>query len=498
MHGTCNHIAGVLFRVENAVKTGETKTSSTSMKSRWNVPSSKPQTKDAVAVMDVTWKKGHYRKNPAEVEDERRKHSLKLNFTPLNKRQTEEVKNITKLKNDLYNLVKEDVPNSCFILTIEKRHITAKVDPQMPHSLGEIANRLDPEASDPRGEFLQRIAISKEQCGVLSEATVEQSNSKAWNEHRKGRVTASLFHRISSRVDTLHKHSSADPTKLVDAILRQKESHPTTAMKHGLSLEPHAKKAYTQVMRKNHKKFKSKNTGLLVSSANPASADLEIECQCCGKGLCEIKCPESIKDTAPSSSNQAYLIEESGKVQVSKNHAYFYQIQGQMAIHGRQYCDLFVYTYHGSVTVRVMFEKEFWDVLEEKLSWFWLSHVLPALLNWNCNDNKTTDNTKENPKTPTKIQTLSRSHAVCRALEPLSPKDNSKNIQQPKKRRRLNKVPIYLCGMCGLDCVDEPQSEADQSVSCDVCGVWVHYICAQVTDTHLETVDLWSCGKCSK
>ncbi|KAH3788562.1 hypothetical protein DPMN_166707 [Dreissena polymorpha] len=52
-------------------------------------------------------------------------------------------------------------------------------DPQMPHSMGKIANRLDLEASDPREVFLQRISMTKEQCGVLSEATVEQSNSKA-------------------------------------------------------------------------------------------------------------------------------------------------------------------------------------------------------------------------------------------------------------------------------------------------------------------------------
>ena len=36
MHGSCNHIAGMLFRVENAVKTGETKTSSTDKLSNWN------------------------------------------------------------------------------------------------------------------------------------------------------------------------------------------------------------------------------------------------------------------------------------------------------------------------------------------------------------------------------------------------------------------------------------------------------------------------------
>ena len=37
-------------------------------------------------------------------------------------------------------------------------------------------------------------------------------------------------------------------------------------------------------------------------------------------------------------------------------HAYFAQIQGQMAITGRSYCDFFVYTVNGQFHERVLFD----------------------------------------------------------------------------------------------------------------------------------------------
>ena len=75
--------------------------------------------------------------------------------------------------------------------------------------------------------------------------------------------------------------------------------------------------------------------------------------------------------------------------------------------------------------------------------------------------------------------------------------DKTNPPAQPKKKRKTQKkVPVYLCGTCGCDCVDTPQSEADQSVNCDICGVWVHYVCAGVSDQSLESVDKWFCSKC--
>ena len=100
-----------------------------------------------------------------------------------------------------------------------------------------------------------------------------------------------------------------------------------------------------------------------------AIADLEVECNFCGKDLCEIKCPESIKGCVPSKKNILYLQKDESNYVLDKSH--YFQIQGQMGVPGRQYCDLFVYTVHGSITLRVEYESSFLEELCEKLMWFW-------------------------------------------------------------------------------------------------------------------------------
>jgi len=128
-------------------------------------------------------------------------------------------------------------------------------------------------------------------------------------------------------------------------------------MKHGISLEPYAKTQYNTLMRKHHKKFKSNNTGLQVSSKLyflAASPDLETMCECCGEGLCEIKGPESVKDQQPSHENVPYLIKSERRITLDRNNQYYYQVQGQLAICKRLHCDFFVlltmgmcaYAYH--------------------------------------------------------------------------------------------------------------------------------------------------------
>ena len=173
-------------------------------------------------------------------------------------------------------------------------------------------------------------------------------------------------------MDSIRKKENEDPSKLVQKLMGSTETKPNLAIKNGISLEPHAKKSYVKDMKKKHKNFKALDSGLAVFKQRPwlASADLEVECSCCGKGLCEIKCPESVKDMIPSDKNVSYLILENGQLTLDKKHEYFYQIQGQMKILDRHYCDLFVYTYHGSQCVRVAFDNEFWPTKEEQLNGF--------------------------------------------------------------------------------------------------------------------------------
>ncbi len=136
-------------------------------------------------------------------------------------------------------------------------------------------------------------------------------------------------------------------------------------------------------MVKHHRHFTSKDEDLVVMKDFPyigASPDLLIDCECHGPGLCEIKCPKSICDQLPTHQNYKHLIDKDGVVKLSHGSQYFTQIQGQMGITRKKYCDLFVYTAHGYHLERVDFHSVFWDKLLFNVDYFWKTYVAVELL----------------------------------------------------------------------------------------------------------------------
>ena len=60
------------------------------------------------------------------------------------------------------------------------------------------------------------------------------------------------------------------------------------------------------ILKKSHKNFTSPNPGLKVYQIYPyitASPDLLVICHCCGNGVIEIKCLESVWESVPSEEN---------------------------------------------------------------------------------------------------------------------------------------------------------------------------------------------------
>ena len=75
-----------------------------------------------------------------------------------------------------------------------------------------------------------------------------------------------------------------------------------------------------------------------------ATPDMEINCNCHGAGLVEIKCPATLIGKKPRIENYSKHIEKDGdKLQLKSTRPYCSQIQGQLAATGRLYCDLFVF-----------------------------------------------------------------------------------------------------------------------------------------------------------
>ena len=83
-------------------------------------------------------------------------------------------------------------------------------------------------------------------------------------------------------------------------------------------------------------------------------------------GLLEVKCPHSAFNASETVHQAAATRSEfcctvlNGQVRLKRNHAYYYQVQGQMAITGAVWCDFFVWIGSSTHLERVFADKKFW------------------------------------------------------------------------------------------------------------------------------------------
>ena len=72
LYGSCNHVAGLLFRVEAAVLTGLSNPTCTSVSAAWNIPSTKKQIMPD-EISKFTFTNETYLKKATQESDEARK-----------------------------------------------------------------------------------------------------------------------------------------------------------------------------------------------------------------------------------------------------------------------------------------------------------------------------------------------------------------------------------------------------------------------------------------
>ena len=89
-------------------------------------------------------------------------------------------------------------------------------------------------------------------------------------------------------------------------------------------------------------------------------------------GILEIKCPFSaakisVREACAELPN-FYCSEVDGKLVLNNDHAYYYQVQGTMALANAMFCDFTVWT------------PECWEIIEIKFDESkWANHILPSL-----------------------------------------------------------------------------------------------------------------------
>lgn len=124
----------------------------------------------------------------------------------------------------------------------------------------------------------------------------------------------------------------------------------TLATKWGCDHETTARSAYTVRNSSEYVNMTMSAVGLTIHPDFPhydASPDGLVKCDCCGRGVIEIKCPFSCRECSffkASEDSPSFCLEtpEDGQFKLKRNHADFYQMQLQMKICDLDYGDCYL------------------------------------------------------------------------------------------------------------------------------------------------------------
>ena len=251
----------------------------------------------------------------------------------------------------------------------------------LPPSLMELFSKEAGVLSGPSllkraEEVFQSLTLTKSEAECIEKATKKQRDCTEWYKQREGRLTSSSFHDIYIR------KKQSNPQVLVRRLLSKKNISTVPAIKWGIEHEETARHDYTCKMTLCYQHFECTLAGLTINPLYPflgASPDGHTQCDCCGQGLLEIKCPFSGRHGNPQElmGKPGSFLKANG---LSRSHKYYTQVQGQLALCDKYFCDFVVWTPKGIIIERIPRDLPFWEKLIAKFTAFYVENMLPELI----------------------------------------------------------------------------------------------------------------------
>ena len=271
----------------------------------------------------------------------------------------------------------------CISLLFDSKYkqITEKTPQPSSHSIPDAE-----ELKETIKAFKETLQVSEEKAREIERNTREQRLSSLWFSVRKFRIISSLFGAVfTRRVDT-------PPDSLVLRIIQPK-NFSTAATQYGIENEQVAIKEYIIHQHKNgHPELAVVPSGILINSAYPflgTSPDGAVHDPSNLQqpfGFLEVKCPYSARNISPEEACTAstFCCEwdvTNGQIKLKETHQYYAQIQGQMGIGERLWCDFVIYTKKGLSIQRIPFHSAYWtDKLLPKLTSFYDNCIAPEIV----------------------------------------------------------------------------------------------------------------------
>ncbi|XP_042657000.1 flocculation protein FLO11-like isoform X2 [Tyto alba] len=269
---------------------------------------------------------------------------------------------------------------------------TQKKSPGAKGAAGPARSDPRPQKQQPEAELsgawgqLLPPLESQDIARVEKETRGQRSNPK-WYEWRQNRITASVAPRISNS-KFANGRTDEVPQSYLKAVVSSSPGVQTPAMAWGVRREKAAVQAYEQLKsRAVGTPVRVEDCGLFIHPEKnwmAASPDGIIKEAATGKalGLLEVKCPYKHRNRTvrEACKDKDFCLEVDGdSYALKKDHAYFTQVQCQLAAAGFQQADFVVHTTKETAVVPVEFDTEFWGQTVPKLEKFYTEAVIPHL-----------------------------------------------------------------------------------------------------------------------
>ena len=352
--------------VDVAEKKKEGKLSSTSQKQAWHVP--RKRKLSPKKVQDIQYKK--YKTVVASENKEKIKSLFKTQDETVKSYVDEDFKCTVSEARLAERLKNCNIGWMTFFKEKTDNKIPILISPEY-----QFMDNVDlTEKQEVFTELFQSLCVTAEDCQLIEKLTRGQNQNELWYDARKQRLTSSNFGAI------LKLKPSTRPDNLLKDILGYR-TFQSAYTNWGIKHEAAARRQYM-----NRTKNNVEQCGLIINSEYPylgASPDgLIVD----SDGIIEIKCPASEKwkmalpeDCARDKDFYCFL-NDVDEICLKEEHHYYYQIQGQLAITKRKWCDFIIWTLKGLSVQRIFFKSDFWENMLSKLKFFYVTNVMPEIL----------------------------------------------------------------------------------------------------------------------
>lgn len=355
----------------NSSDDADAEVSVTSLPCQWKLPRKRKES--TLRVSEATFEKHDYSK-PVKRKV---KHVEQFDPRPVEYRGSA----MSRLPKLLENVKGEQLCVSLlFDPNCRKEHVEQPQDPLLYRVLD--STELKPTIA----AFKNTLEVTQELAREIELNTREQRMSPLWFSVRRFRITASNFGAVLSR------RPNTPPDSLVLRII-QPRNFSTAATKYGVENEQVAIQEYTKYQHSHgHPNLFVSPSGFHIDPDYPylgASPDGSVYDPSDSQqpfGFLEVKCPYSVKQMSPveaCSSPGFFCVLDpvTCKPKLKESHPYFAQVQGQMGLGGRFWCDFVVYTEKCISIQRIPFNEAYWkNTLLPKLTSFYDNCVVPEIV----------------------------------------------------------------------------------------------------------------------